>query len=181
MKIILPRFAIVIGTRPDREEQLNNCLASIGYTKYLVVVVDCDGYEIGKIKSVLKNTKIDKFIFLQDSVEVKDKSLFDLCFLSPSAVSLCNYPKDFGCYLGMYWRETLEKMNLPDIKTKLDAVNYEEKFADEYSKYAHSKIMTIGKDMHNVDNFVEKWGHKVMMIENDYLIKYKTCYNRDQL
>ena len=91
--------AIIIGTRPDRTKQFNNCWNSIK-SPYLKIAIDCDGYEIGKIKWVIDHTDIDDFVFLQDSVEIKDNTLFDVCFSTTHSVSICDYPNPFGCYLG---------------------------------------------------------------------------------
>lgn len=173
-----PKQAVVIGTRPDRKEQLQNCLNSFT-TPYDILIADCDGYEVGKLKWVLKKTDVDEFIFLQDSVEVKDPKFIEMCFFLPQSVSICNYPFFFGCYLGKYKRSVLEKMDLPDIKNKKEAVEYEVQIGIDYAK--HEIPFALFDDLHNVDNFVEKWGKKVMKIENDYLIKYKSIWSRDMI
>lgn len=170
--------AIIIGTRPDRKEQLRNCLNSFT-TPYDILIADCDGYEVGKLKWVLEKTDIDEFIFLQDTVEVKDAKFIEMCFFLPQSVSICNYPALFGCYLGKYKRSILEKMNLPDVKDKLGAVEYEMQIGLDYSKFEIPFILF--DDLNNVDNYVDKWDHKVMKIENDYLIKYKSVWNRSML
>jgi len=177
-KYIDPIFAIVIGTRPDRKDQLNNLLKTLK-VPFPVMTVDCDGYEIGKIKWVLENTKLESFIFLQDTVEVKDPYPFFLALSSQTNVSFCDYPRPFGCYLGKYTRKTLEKIDLPDVQTKEQSVDYEMKFHEDINK--NGGFQTIGEDLHNVDNFVEKFGHRVMKIEGKYFIKYKTTWNRNQL
>lgn len=167
---------IVIGTRPDRTEQFKNCFDSLSGSKHHILKVDCDGYEIGKIKWVLDHTDIDEFVFLQDSVEIKDPKFIEMCFFLPQSVSICNYPFFFGCYLGKYKRSVLEKMDLPDIKNKKEAVEYEAQIGIDYAK--HEIPFALFEDLHNVENYVEKWGHKVMKIENEYLIKYKSIWNR---
>jgi hypothetical protein len=170
--------AIIIGTRPDRKEQLQNCLNSFT-TDHDILIADCDGYEIGKIKWVLNNTDIDEFVFLQDTIEVKNPKFIDICFALPQSVSICNYPFLFGCYLGKYKRSVLEKIDLPDIKDKREAVEYEMQLGLDYCRF--ERPFELFDDLHNVDNFVEKFGHKVMKIENDYLIKYKSIWNRSML
>ena len=170
--------AIIIGTRPDRTEQLRNCLDSIN-TNIPIITVDCDGYEVGKLKWVLDNTDLDEFIFLQDTVEVKNPKFIDIALALPQSVSICNHPSLFGCYLGKYKRAILEQMDLPEIKTKLQSVEYEMQIGLDYAKF--EKPFPLFDDLHNVDNFVDKFGHMVMKIENDYLIKYKSVWNRKML
>jgi hypothetical protein len=165
--------AIVIGTRPDRKEQLNNCLQSfmpwwrnrLGKDNPDVLVIDCDGYEIGKIKWLLKYTQINEFVFLQDSIEIKDPSFLIEVLDSPQSFSISNSPRLFGSYLGKYKRSVLEKMALPDIKTKEESVEYEMQFGADYSFF--EKPVILFDNLQNTDVFVEKWGKKVMKIEND--------------
>lgn len=179
MKFIAKQ-AIVIGTRQDRRDQLRNCLESIK-VDYPVVVADCGNYEIGKIQWVLKYCDFEEFVFLQDSVEIKNNDLFHKVFSIKESVSICNYPRMFGCYLGKYkshiMRKLIEdnKLNL-EFVTKMDAINLEWILGDLYEKY--EKPYELFDDMQNIDKFVIKWDKKVMKIENDYLIKYKSIWSK---
>jgi hypothetical protein len=179
MKFIAKQ-AIVIGTRQDRKDQLRNCLESIK-TNYPIVVVDCGNYELGKIEWVLKYCSFDEFIFLQDSIEIKDNHLFDKVFSIKGSVSICNYPRMFGCYLGKYKSHILKKLiddnqlNLTTV-SKMDAINLEWILGDLYEKY--EKPYELFDDLQDSDKFVIKWDKKVMKIENDYLIKYKSIWSK---
>jgi hypothetical protein len=170
--------AIIVGTRPDRKKWLNNCLKSID-SKYSVVVVNCEGYEVGKMKWVLNNTDIDRFVFLQDSIEVKDNSVFECLDKYTQGVSLCSYPRLFGCYFGCYNSWALRKINLPDIDKKLTAVQYEMIIHKDYSNY--DEIVDLGKDLVDNDIFIKKFGKKVMKLENKYFIKYKSHWSQNGL
>ncbi|MCC7571151.1 hypothetical protein KO465_07500 [Candidatus Micrarchaeota archaeon] len=179
MKIFNVKKAIVIGTRPDRKDQLENCLSSIK-TDYPVLVVDCDGYEMGKIYWTLLNTDVDEFIFLQDTVEIKNNDLFKICFEDfDKSVSICNSPRMFGCYMGKFKRSILERMALKPTQTKLSSVEYEMQIGDDYSNF--EMPIKLFDNLGKTDKFIEKWGHKVMVIENEYLIKYKSIWNRNML
>lgn len=67
------------------------------------------------------------------------------------------------------------KLNL-EFVTKMDAINLEWILGDLYEKY--EKPYELFDDMQNIDKFVIKWDRKVMKIENDYLIKYKSIWNK---
>ena len=54
---------IVIATTPGREQWLQQCLASI---KHPVLVLSDFTFELGKINWIFNNTKIERFMFLQD-------------------------------------------------------------------------------------------------------------------
>jgi hypothetical protein len=170
---------IIIGTRPDRKEQLQNCTSSIS-SEFPYITVDCDGYEIGKIKWALEHTNFDEFVFLQDSTEIKDNNLFNKLKNTRRSVSFNNCPSLFGSYLGKYKRSVLEQMTLPLIRDKLGSVDYECKFGREYAQI--DPPLVLFPEFKDGDNFVEKWGNKKMMkIENKYLIKYKSIWCKEQL
>ncbi len=173
--------AIVVATTPDGGDKLANFMRSLsGYDKYQIVILSDYSFEVGKIKFVVQHTDIDEFLFLHDSCEIKDLSLFDKVFYSKRSVALSMQPAPFGMYLGKYQRKVLEKMNIPEAKTKLDSVNFEETFNTDYA------IKTGGFDvlsppLANQQVFVQMFGRTNMKLENDYLIKYKATWNRSQL
>ena len=66
---------IVVATTPGRENWLKQCLESI---ERPVMVLSDFTFELGKIKWVFENTKIQRFMFLQDSVVIKNHKIFYL-------------------------------------------------------------------------------------------------------
>ena len=169
--------AIVIGSTTQTKDWLQNCLNSFGcYDKYPIIVVVNNDFELGKLKWVYDNTDIDEFFLLHDTVEIKDTGLFDLAFNYDGSFALSSQPVQMGMFLGKYRREILDKMSIPLTKTKMEAVLQECAFNEQYSKL-ESKMATIFNPLLNSDKFEEKFGRKNMILENDYIRKYKGTWS----
>ena len=162
---------IVIATTPGREQWLQQCLASI---KHPVLVLSDFTFELGKINWIFNNTKIDRFMFLQDSVVIKNQSLFDLLLKDKGSISLTNDPCMYGMYLGVYERQILEKIEIPVPKTKAESIAYELSWTDNYCKAARNVRLafTDFSDSRSKRKQV-LFGRENLVLENDFLIKYK--------
>ena len=162
---------IVIATTPGREQWLQQCLTSI---EQPVLVLSDFTFELGKINWIFNNTKIDRFMFLQDSVVIKNESLFDLLFKDKGSISLTNDPCMYGMYLGVYERQILEKIEIPVPKTKAESIAYELSWTDNYCKAARNVRLafTDFSDSRSKRKQV-LFGRENLVLENDFLIKYK--------
>jgi hypothetical protein len=161
---------IIIGTTPGRENWLAQCLTSIN--KPVMVLSDFT-YELGKIKWIIENTKIEKFMFLQDSVVVKDHKLFEL-LEEDGSIALSSDPVPYGMYLGVYERKVLNKIDIPIPKNKKEAIDYEISWTQAYCSAA--KRVRIAFDNLSDRSATRKevvFGRENLVLENDYLIKYK--------
>jgi hypothetical protein len=161
---------IIVGTTPGRENWLAQCLTSIN--KPVMVLSDFT-YELGKIKWVIENTKIEKFMFLQDSVVVKDHKLFEL-LEEDGSIALSSDPVPYGMYLGVYERKVLSKIDIPTPQSKKEAIDYEITWTQAYCSAA--KRVRIAFDNLNDKSALRKevlFGRENLVLENDYLIKYK--------
>ena len=162
------RDIVVVATSPGREDWVKDCLSSI--SRPCVVVSDF-GFELGKIRWVLENTNADRFIFLQDSIVIRDESLIDLVFESAGSACLLCTPKCLGAYLGVYERSILEKTGIPICETKEDSIRYETEWTASYIEncveFRHPlplvqrKFSTLRKfgreNLVYVNDFYEKW------------------------
>lgn len=120
-------------------------------------------FELGAIK---KGSEIfNEFIFLHDTVVIKDNSIFDKLFEKDGHVFLT----DRGYhYFGKYISSDLPE--IPEVKDKEEAIKYELTwFTKPYTVFEYQLP-------YNTDIFIEKHGRKNMVCENDYLIKYKGTY-----
>ena len=162
---------IVVGTTPGREEWLGQCLRSINFP---VLVLSNFTYELGKINWVFHNTNIDRFMFLQDSVVVKDERLFDLVFNDKGSISLSNDPCFYGMFMGVYERQHLAKIDIPIPKSKAESIALELSWTDKYCQAAKNVRLafTDFKDS-NSKRQETIFGRLNLVIENDFLIKYK--------
>jgi hypothetical protein len=132
-----------------------------------------DSYECGAIQEVLKQTDLDEFIFLQDTFEILDQSIFDMAFEHPTSVSFNPY---FECFAGKWRRKALENVEIPKTLTKVDAViTGESKFTALYRMI--EKTHVLFPTFVDCDRFEERFGRKNMVIENAYLRKWKGTWS----
>ena len=121
--------AIVIGTNVGREKWVSSCLESL---KVPALVVSTPGFESGQIKWVYDNTSIDRFIYLQDSVVIRNNDLLMSLFDTEGSACLLHGNFHMNSYLVLYERETLSKMTIPNSKNKAEAMINEEAFPRPY-------------------------------------------------
>lgn len=160
---------IVVGTSPGRENWIKDFLESI---KLPCIVLTVDGYELGKIKWIYENTDLDRFIFLQDSLVIRNNDLLNSVFDSPGSACLMCDPDHFGSYLGLYERSVLEKVGIPDAHTKRDAIRYEWEWTKKYvaacDNFSHPLDLN-----HQIVYTVYKHGRENMLYVNDLYEKWK--------
>ena len=167
---------VVVATTPGREQWLNQCLKSLGDRS--VLVLSDFTFELGKIRWMFSNTCVDRFMLLQDSVIVKDPKFFDMAFDYPRSVAVSQCPTVFGMYLGIYHRDTLAAAGMPQPKTKKEAIYYEMHWSNRYCSYEHVPVMFPEFNDHNAKGkTIELFGRNNLVLENDYLIKYKGTWS----
>lgn len=169
--------AIIIATTKDRSRWAKQCYDSLkSYKRYPVIILDQYEYELGKIRWVFENTDLDEFLFLQDSVKIKDTYWIDEVFDHKGSVSLASRP--FFMYLGKYTREALTQSGIPHVETKKDAVRYEHEWTNNYAQTSPYKTMF---DLSDTNVFKKHFSRDNMIIENDHLIKYKHIWSEDMI
>jgi hypothetical protein len=161
---------IVIGTTPNREQWLAQCLKSI---QNPVLILSDFTYELGKINWVYNNTNIERFMFLQDSVVIKDNQIFEL-LNEKGSIALTNDPAPYGMYMGIYERKILSQINIPLPKSKEESIKCEISWTTDYCRMA--KNVRIAFPDLTDKNATKKeilFGRENLVLENDFLIKYK--------
>lgn len=162
---------IVVGTTPGREEWLTQCLKSI--TKPVLVLSDFT-YELGKINWVFNYTKVERFMFLQDSVVVKDEKLFELLYNDKGSIAFTNDPSMFGMFMGVYERSHLGRIDIPVPKSKAESIAYEMSWTKSYCQAAKNVRLAFTDFTDAKSKRKETiFGRLNLVIENDFLIKYK--------
>ena len=162
---------IVIATTPGREQWLQQCLASI---EHPVLVLSDFTFELGKINWIFNNTKIERFMFLQDSVVIKNQSLFDLLFKDKGSIALTNDPGMYGMYLGVYERKVLEMIDIPIPKSKAESIAFELSWTESYCRAARNVRLAFTDLTDSRAKTKEVlFGRENLVLENEFLIKYK--------
>lgn len=184
------RQGIVITTCEATKPFFLDLMESLKDVKYPIVVVGNSGYkEEGidivndwnafELGGILHGAKLfNEFVYLQDTVVIKDISLFDKCFKDNKGQSVA-ISQDFYSYIGKYI--TSQCGEIPKTDNKRDAVFHElSGFRPQYVNRA--KPVNLDEILpHTSDRFEERHGRKNMVLENKYMIKYKGTWSEEQI
>ena len=173
---------IVIVTNDRNEDWVKNLLSSI-LTPYKILVYTNDyensEFELGALRHAYENTDADEILLLQDTVEIKDNKLFDVVFFDYVGKSVFINPQGQS-YLNKYRREVLDKMVIPVVSTKMESIDQEGAFHRLYESYDNN-IIRLCPDLVDREVFVKKFGARKMMLECEYLKKYKGVWDKNMV
>ena len=163
---------VVIASVPGREHWLRDCLASIERD---VLVVSQHGWELDKIRWVYEHVNCERFLFLNDSMIVKDQAFFDLAFgAGTGSVAISNCPTKFGMYLGVFTKATLAKVPMRQVHDKEDSITLEGEWANQYSAAEPDAPLLFDDFTDGHAQRTEARHNRInLRLENDYLIKFK--------
>jgi len=175
---------IVITTSEHTKDWLPECVASLG-TKYPILVVgnnykselvnvvnDWNGFELGGILRGAEH--FDEFIHLMDTCIVNDQTILDELFEHNGSVYLCD---GFFSYLGKYRKEILDKIGIPKINSKGEAIEMERAWNRKYLDADSDSVQYIPELPIHTSVFVEKHGRKNMVLDNGKIIKFKGTWS----
>lgn len=176
--------AIVIGTYHGREAWLKDCLESLNnYVRYPILSLNVP-WELNAIRWIYDETFIDEFLFLQDTVIVKNHKWIDEVFDHKGSVSLCHKP--FFMYLGKYERRLLTHLDRayatswPLVTNKREAVTHEGEWTGWYNE-ADPKTNKYLWDLDDTEVYEFRHGRNNKVIENDHIIKYKGTWSPEMI
>ena len=159
---------IVITTSLYTNAFLPELLKSIEETQYPIYVhtntEENNGWELAGIQAGKDN--YDEFIHLMDTCVVKDISLFDKLFEIEGNVFLTEGKYH---YMGKFVSDTLPP--IPKISTKGEAIEMELRWFRDSCKYFRPNLPV------HTDIFEEIHGQRRMLLENDYIKKWKGTFH----
>jgi hypothetical protein len=166
---MLPVF---VGTVPGRENWLAQCLRSLGQKP--ATIVYGQSWELGAIRWIYENTQFERWLFIHDSMVIKNHKLFDILEQYSGSVALSACPVPFGMYTGVFSRKTLSIVGMPDVNNKEEAICCEVYWANQYCKAEKVPVLFPGFNDHSArGNIKSLFGRPNLVLENEYLIKYK--------
>jgi hypothetical protein len=147
-----------------------DCLNSL--QKPCLILRDSN-YELGKIKWCQENIK-NPFFFFQDSVVFKETEWINEALEKYSSVSLNSDPDLYGTYMGIYDPKILRQIEVPIPKSKAEAIEFELSWTKKYVEKAQGvKVLFPELKDANARRKELKHGRENLILENQYLIKYK--------
>lgn len=162
----------VVATTPGREKWLAQCITSLFARDVLVVSLE-HGYELGKIQWVYEHTDIERFLFLQDSVEVLSDGFWARLNEFDGSVALLSDPDKYGSYMGVYERSILQYCDWPDVSGKADSIAHEIMWTRDYCARA-GDIPVMFPELRDAAGFeTERFGRNNLVLENQYFRKWK--------
>jgi hypothetical protein len=145
------------------------------------VPIEGNRWEVGGLEAMLAFTDFDEWILIQDTLEIKDISIFDYMFSDTFFERSVAFGPGWLCYLGKYRREILTQFPMPVVLNKMDAFYYEHYLPKMYEFIAKQ---VEGQPVHvlfpewgnnNPNNTIdEMFGRKNLVLDNPYLIKRKS-------
>ena len=202
---------ILIPTHEGHEEWLHNCIHSIRVAtqdklKYALTIVGNGSdvpavdvpwdwelttlknpenwFEYGAVIPVMERTKYDEVFLLHDTCEIKNAYLFDLIFEKYPGISVA-LTRNFQMHMGKFLRSVLEKVDIPRAKDAWVDADVEESFPPKYIVAADWRYVTLFPGFASVGDWPpereEKFGRLNMVLENEFLKKYKSKWSRNMI
>lgn len=171
---------IIIIHWSEHQEALKELMASLeGYNEYPIYIVtnssEHNEWEMAAFHFA-KRLELDEFFILQDTMIVKNKDLFRIAFEDYKGKSV-NFANDFWSYLGKYRLEIINKMIIPEIANKSEAVIQESLFNSKYMQLETNCVELCHGYWQQPDKHVFKHGRDNLYYENEYIIKYKGTWS----
>jgi hypothetical protein len=167
--------AIAIIHRRGPSPWLDDLLESIE-TSYPLLITNHEGWMIDGVRETFEKTEFDEIFFLNESMIVKDNSIWDLVFREYEGRSVCVGDKYLMC-LGKYLRDKVKQTNVPVVYNKHDDVTLGEFGWNRQYMQQAPDFVTVDLLTDTFEQFEEKHGRTNMILENGYFKKWKHTYD----
>lgn len=153
---------------------LKDCLESMREAKYpIYVAMNSKTFNNYESAGLILGSKLgDDFVLLQDSTIIKDVKLFELFDNHMGPLSL-GY--EYLMYLGKFVPGMLQAVEMPQVNSKQEAVDMEIGWLKAFARAAG--VPSLFPTFTDTNVFEEKHGKKRMVIENEYIKKFKNCWD----
>lgn len=148
---------------------------------YRTIPVEGNRWEVGGLEAMLIFTTYEEWVLIQDTLEIKDASIFDIMFDEKYDGKSLAFGPNWLCYLGKYRRQILTQFPVPVCLNKMDAFYYEHFLPRMYDTVAKvlegqpAEVLFPEWGNTNPNNTMdEKFGRKNLVLDNPYLIKRKS-------
>jgi hypothetical protein len=171
--------AIVIVHNRQPSPWLNDLLLSID-THYPIIVTNHNGWMIPAIKDVFDNTDFDEVFILNESMIVKDNSIWDIVFKQYAGTGVA-IGDNYLMFLGKYLRKYVNMTTFPEVHTKKeDVLLGEQGWNKQYRNYDKTFVQLESMTDTN-DNFEDKNGRYNMVLDGKYFKKWKGSWTLDMV
>ena len=167
------RQGIIITSHVSTLGYLRESLPCLDGSPYPIVIKwnseRFNNWELGGIE--LGSQLFDEFLYLQDTVMIKNLAVLDFIFKELTTVSV-SFMKRYNSYLGKYVASVLNTTGIPVIDNKQDAILQEKEWTEKYILAAGSAYTELFPELDGW-NLTDKFERGRMIYENDFIKKYK--------
>jgi hypothetical protein len=169
--------AIFVAATPHRTDFLANFLSFMReYSGKYPIIIYSD-YNFSKFDSFMRTTLYDEVLYLADSIEVKDLSLFDLIFekYKGQSVSFTDVPY-FLMGFGKWRRESYIKLPVENQLSYHQGADIEGVKGEKYAEIDGKPVILFPSLMdreHFDPRYEVKFNRENLILENEYIKKYK--------
>ena len=170
----------IFHPRENDSVWLGELLSSLK-TDYPILITNHEGYQIDALRETFERTDYDEIFFLNETMVVKDNSLWHLIFQNFKGVTVMMGEK-FQMFLNKYQREVVEQTSFPVVNSRLeDVMMGEDAWHRDYEQACGTweSIHPIG-DGH-MTGWEDKHGRMNKVLENPYIKKWKHHWNISQI
>lgn len=178
-----PKQAIVVIHHRDNSGVWLNDLLKTIKTDYPVLISNHEGFVMEGVRKMWETTTYEELFFMNESMIVKDNSVWDIVFHDHGGKSVCMSER-YLMFFGKFRREMVNRLQFPEVHSKYeDVILGEGKWCREYYELDdHVEIQPLADgDTTNPDNFEEKHGRRNLILENDYFKKWKASFDMQTL
>lgn len=149
-------------------------------TRYPILITNHWGWQIDGVRKTFEDTDYEEIFFLNETCIVKDNSLWKIVFEEYKGYSVTLADK-FQMYLAKYLREYVEWTTFPKVSNRWeDVTRGEDGWNHQYMAADPNYIKIDPIEDENPDfehNFEYKFGRKNMVVQNQYIKKWKSAWN----
>jgi len=158
---------------------LNDLLNSID-TDYPLLITNHKSYQIDALKQTFDKTDYDEIFFLNETMIVKDNSVWDIVFKDYYGVTV-TFNNRFEMFLAKYLREHIYKTVFPEVSSRREDIIYGEDhwnlkyMASDPNYVIIDEMIDPNPDIDS--NHEYKYGRDNLVLENRYFKKWKHNWN----
>lgn len=179
---------IIIPTSHKYKPWLLEFLKTYNHSYPIILVFNDANNNQYDAKAVIEGIKygFDEFLVLHDTMEIKDNAIFDIIFQKYKGESIELVPMN-TMFMLKYTKKHLDLIpkqyidELFAVNDKWSAVVQEAKFSRVYEHYAHPIVLFPFLDRAALNPHEFKHGRDNMIMENNYIKKYKGSWDMPTL
>lgn len=146
---------------------------------YPILITNHDGWQIDGVRETFQKTDYDEIFFLNETMVVKDNSIWNIVFQKHKYMSV-SLAEKFQMFCAKYLREYVEQTVFPIVDNRYDDITLgEDVWNHQYMSLAPyvliEPITDVNPDFE--ENFEWKFGRKNMIVQNSYIKKWKSAWN----